>query len=183
MEAISSTMWRCSTCKITGYIANNGWTHHLECEVGEVMAELGNFSTQKIDEAELAASMARHPAGKGKQSNQLVLGTPDRMKLYGVADYDFDGSDRLRSIFYNSIEDAVMAPDFYNGSIIVFDGLPPRMVDSHDVSMIELYELNEYLIDSPEMNEDNYMVFERSDEDNENMLTIVKTAEKGRSNG
>ena len=105
------------------------------------------------------------------------------MKFYGVADYDFDGSDRLRSIFYNSIEDAVMAPNFDNGSIIVFDGLPPRMVDSHDVSMIELYELNEYLVDSPEMNEDNYMVFERSDEDNENMLTIVKLAEKGRSNG
>ena len=33
MEAISSTMWRCSICKITGYIDNKGWTYHLECEV------------------------------------------------------------------------------------------------------------------------------------------------------
>lgn len=95
------------------------------------------------------------------------------MKFYGVADYDFDGSDRLRNIFHDSIEDAITAPDFENGSIVVFDGMPPRMVDSHSVSMIELYELNEYLIDSPEMNEDNYMVFERNDEGNEGMLTII----------
>lgn len=43
------------------------------CEA-EAVAELGIFSTQKIDEAELAASMARHPAGKGKQSNQSNVG-------------------------------------------------------------------------------------------------------------
>ena len=32
MEIISSTMWHCSTCKITGWLDGNGWAHHLECE-------------------------------------------------------------------------------------------------------------------------------------------------------
>ena len=42
MEIISSTMWDCSTCKITGWLDGNGkvaqvpamvlWEHHLECE-------------------------------------------------------------------------------------------------------------------------------------------------------
>jgi hypothetical protein len=44
-----------------------------------------------------------------------------------------------------------------------------------EVSTIELYELNDYLEDEPEMNENNYLVYTIESDDNlDDMLTIMK---------
>ena len=97
------------------------------------------------------------------------------MKFYGIADFDFDGPDRLRSKFHSSMEDALIE-GIDNGSIDVFDGNPPRRVDSYDVHTVELYEVANYLNRRKKDGElQEYHFFTVSDEwgSGEDMLTIV----------
>ena len=102
-----------------------------------------------------------------------------------------DGMDWNRGItkFYPSIEEVILDDNDF-GEIELYNTKPlhpksclvginpdantvPELVTTYSFSTIELYELAEYLKDEPEMNERNYMVFSRSDENYEDMLTIV----------
>lgn len=103
-----------------------------------------------------------------------------------------DGMDWNRGItkFYPSIEEVILDDNDF-GEIELYNTKPlhpkscfvginpdantvPELVTTYSFSTIELYELAEYLKDEPEMNERNYMVFSRSDENYEGMLTIVQ---------
>lgn len=94
--------------------------------------------------------------------------------FYGFVDA-MDWNNGLQSKFYNSIHDCVLDGNEW-GDIVEFKnnehGVPVQ-VRKYRVNTIEPYELNEFLEESPEMNEDNYLVFSHSGGDMDAMLTIV----------
>lgn len=103
--------------------------------------------------------------------------------FYGVVD-EFGGSytASMDSDFYPSIESAIFdrkSNVLEYGFISEFVFMPshttvPVRTRTYDVTTIELYELNEFLEDSPEMNEENYLVYTIESDDGEpDMLTIV----------
>jgi hypothetical protein len=104
------------------------------------------------------------------------------IKFYGFIE-STDWNNGLRQEFFTSIEDAVFRGGAESGEIVEYNiddyewpnppSSTPVRVKSYDVSTIENYELFEFLEDRPEMSEENYMVFNRSDEGYENMFTIV----------
>ena len=101
-----------------------------------------------------------------------------------------DGMDWNRGIskFYPSIEEVILDGNDF-GEIEVYGtrvyphrvspGINPDMNTvpvrkrTYSFSTIEFHELAEYLKGEPEMNERNYMVFSRSNENHKDMLTIV----------
>ena len=105
------------------------------------------------------------------------------IKFYGFVD-SMDWNNGLDHQFFDSIEDAIFRGGAESGDIIEYNiedyewSTPPSSVPvrvkSYRVRTIENYELFEFLEDRPEMSEENYMVFNRSDEGYENMFTIVE---------
>jgi hypothetical protein len=107
--------------------------------------------------------------------------------FYGYIDnLNWEGG--VSTKFYPSIEELIL-DDNESGDIIEFwishkpvgmSGINPWMNTvptihaKYSLHTIEEYELFEWLKDEPEMNEQNYMVFSRSDENHEGMLTIVE---------
>ena len=103
--------------------------------------------------------------------------------FYGVVN-EFGGSytASVDSDFYPSIESAIFDRKPHaleHGYLREFVFIPshttvPVPTRTYDVTTIELYELNEFLEDSPEMNEKNYLVYTiESDDGQPDMLTIV----------
>ena len=95
--------------------------------------------------------------------------------FYGFID-NMDWNYGLRQKFYTSIEDCVLDGND-RGEIVEFiyqDGSVPKRVREYSVHYVELDDLKDWLIDEPEMNEDNFMVFSNSDEGYEDTLTIVR---------
>ena len=97
--------------------------------------------------------------------------------FYGFID-NMDWNNGLSQKFYTSIEDCVLDGND-RGEIVEFthqDGSVPKWVRNYSVHSVELDDLKDWLIDEPEMNEDNFMVFSNSDEGYEDTLTIVRLA-------
>ena len=103
--------------------------------------------------------------------------------FYGVVD-TFGGmsTSALDLEFYPSIESTILDRKPFaldNGYIMEYVFIPkhttvPVRTDSFEVSTIELYELNGFLKDKPEMNEKNYLVYTIESDDGEpDMLTII----------
>jgi hypothetical protein len=106
--------------------------------------------------------------------------------FYGFID-DRAGESSFSTKFYPSIEEVILSDNAY-GEILEFStiGLKPasginpdmnevpRLSAHYEMTTIEPYELSEYLDDRPEMSPANYIVFSRSDEKYDGMLTILE---------
>jgi len=106
--------------------------------------------------------------------------------FYGFID-DYAGESSFSTKFYPSIEEVILSDNPY-GEILEFStiGLKPasginpdmnevpRLSAHYEVHTIENYELAEFLSDRPEMSPANYIVFSRSDEKYNGMMTILE---------
>jgi hypothetical protein len=101
--------------------------------------------------------------------------------FYGVVD-EYGGSytASMDSKFYPSIDSVMLDREIplEHGYLIEYvfalnHTTVPIRTRTYDVSTIEYYELHEYLEDSPEMNENNYLVYTVEVEGESDILTIV----------
>ena len=97
--------------------------------------------------------------------------------FFAIVD-DFCGYRTTDEKFYPSIDSAILDGKMDDGYILDYVFIPehttvPILTRTYEVSTIEYYELHEFLEDSPEMNENNYLVYTVEKDGEPDMLTII----------